>query len=302
MKIFVAGAQGQVALSLLEIAERRKQSLVALGRPAFDISEIESVEHALDRDTPDIVINAAAYTAVDRAEEEPDAAYAVNALGAANLASACHDRGLPILHLSTDYVFDGSKSTAYCEQDETAPLGVYGRTKLDGELAVMAANPHHIIVRTAWVYSPFGNNFVKTMLRLAESRDELNVVGDQRGCPTYAPHIAEGLLDIAGILHGGVAAPEVWGTYNMSGTGETSWCEFAQEIFAQSMNSGGPVAKVHAISTAEYPTPAKRPANSRLDCSKLKRVFNVSLPDWRIGTATCVGRLCSNSKQGNGNL
>ena len=291
MKIFVAGAQGQVALSLVEIAARRNINLVAMGRPQLDISDIDSIGRAFDREAPDIVINAAAYTAVDRAEGEPDAAHAVNTLGAANLASSCHNRGLPTLHLSTDYIFDGTKLSPYTEEDATAPLGVYGRTKLDGERGVIKANQRHIILRTAWVYSPFGNNFVKTMLRLAESRNELNVVDDQRGCPSYAPHIADALLDIAGNFHDSSAGPDVWGIYNMAGTGDVSWCGFAREIFSQSEKSAGPTARVHAISTAEYPTPADRPANSRLDCSKLKQVFNVSLPDWCIGTATCVGRL-----------
>ena len=291
MKLMVAGARGQVALSLLEAGKRRKLNLVTRGRPDLDITDAGNIKRSMDREAADIVINAAAYTAVDRAEEEPDAAMALNHYGAGALAGVCHERGIPIVHLSTDYVFDGSKKTAYLEIDQTAPLGIYGRSKLAGERAVIAANPQYIIVRTAWVYSPFGNNFVKTMLRLAASRDELSVVDDQLGCPTYAPHIAEGLLDIAQALHSGAASNDPWGIYNMAGAGETSWCGFAREIFTRSIIGGGPVAQVHAISTAEYPTPAKRPANSRLDCSKLSMKFDVTLPHWREGTADCVARL-----------
>jgi len=291
MKLLVAGSRGQVARALAEAAADFDVDLAALGRPALDLTDPDSIEKAIEKAAPDWVINAAAYTAVDQAEEDREAVVAVNHHGAGALAAICGGRNIPLVHLSTDYVFDGSRKTPYTETDAVAPLGVYGRSKRDGEIAVIAGNPRHLILRTAWVYSPFGQNFVKTMLRLAETRDELNVVDDQRGCPTYAPHIARGILRIIAKLASGKGEKPPWGIYNMAGGGETSWCGFAREIFIQSEKLGGATARVHPITTWEYPTPARRPANSRLDCSKLAQVFGVTLPDWRDGTAACVARL-----------
>lgn len=291
MKILVTGGKGQLARSLVEAAGGRGIDLMALGRPAMELTDPNSIERAVKETAPDFVINTAAYTAVDKAEEESELAIAVNRYGAGMLAALCHQSHIPIIHLSTDYVFDGSRKTPYTETDPTNPLGLYGHSKRQGEKAVIANNPHHIILRTAWLYSPFGHNFVKTMLRLANTRNEMNVVDDQYGCPTYASHVAEGILEIIEKLGNGVPSEDPWGIYNIAGTGETSWCGFAREIFAQSEKRDGPTAKVHPITTEQYSTPARRPANSRLNCTKLKRVFGIALPDWREGTADCVARL-----------
>lgn len=194
------------------------------------------------------------------------------------LAENCARLDIPLIHISTDYVYDGGKKSPYVETDPTSPLGMYGHSKLEGDRDVIAANSQHIILRTAWVYSPFGHNFVKTMLRLGQTRDELSVVDDQQGSPSYAPHIAASIM-------------QLWGIYHMAGGGDTTWCRFAREIFAQSRRLGGPSAKVSPISTAQYATPAKCPANSSLDCSKLNETFGISLPDWHKGTAECVERL-----------
>lgn len=289
MKLLVTGASGQLAQSLVEAGPCRAFEIVALGRPALDISDADSIAAAIADHGPDVIINAGAYTAVDKAESEPDEAMRVNGEGAGNVARAANSAGIPVIHISTDYVFDGTKSAPYVESDLTGPVSAYGRSKLAGENAVRAANPSHVILRTAWVLSPFGNNFLKTMLRVAAARPELGVVDDQTGNPTYAPHLAAAILDIAPQIAGKADAP--WGTYHAAGTGDVTWCGLAREIFAQSALHGGPVAAVNAIGTADYPTPARRPANSRLDTSKLAAAFGVTLPPWQQGVAECVARL-----------
>ncbi|MCB1514521.1 MAG: dTDP-4-dehydrorhamnose reductase [Hyphomicrobiaceae bacterium] len=300
MKILVTGAEGQVARSLLEAATTDVE-IVAVGRPTLDLTRADTIGAVLRAVCPDLLVNAAAYTAVDKAESEPEQAHQVNATGAGNAAAAAHAAGIPILHISTDYVFDGSKSGAYLETDPTGPAGVYGRSKLAGEEAVAAANPQHLILRTAWVYSPFGNNFVKTMLRLAESRDTLSVVDDQRGSPTYAPHLADAVLKIAQQLSMQAGDHAVWGVYHAVGGGETTWCGLAREVLRLSALRGGPHATVAAIPTSAYPTPARRPANSRLSVAKLKDRFGVNLPDWQVGVAACIDRLLANAGGTGGN-
>ena len=243
---------------------------------------------------PDVIINSAAYTAVDKAESEAPAALALNRDGARMLAEAAAKRGAAIIHISTDYVFDGSKPAPYLEDDPTGPINVYGWSKLEGEQAVVGANARHVIARTSWVYSPTGANFVKTMLRLAGERKELRIVDDQIGNPTYAPHLAKALLQIArSVLED--EPGQRWGTYHLAGAGTVSWCGFAREIFRVSATLGGPSADVAPIATADYPTPARRPANSRLDCSKAESTFGVVLPDWRAGVHDCVVRLLAKS-------
>ena len=244
-----------------------------------------------DDTAPDVVVNAAAYTNVDKAESEPDQAYLVNATGPLNLAQECERRSATLIHLSTDYVFDGGKRGYYTEEDPVAPLGVYGLSKLDGERNVATTCPQHVILRTAWVYSPYGHNFVKTMLRLAESRSELSVVGDQHGSPTYAPHLADAIVSIAEHINTSGRENPAWGIYHAAGAGETTWCEFAREVFNQSIERGGPSSAVKPITTDEYPTPAARPSNSRLDTAKLRRDYGVSLPHWKVGVASCVSDL-----------
>ena len=295
MKLLVTGTSGQLAQSLLEAGLAAGIDIVALRRPQLDLSVPATIRHAITDVRPDIVVNAAAYTAVDKAESEPDVAARVNGSGAGCVAECCEKLAIPLIHVSTDYVFDGTKRAPYLETDPTGPASAYGRSKLAGEVAVAAACSRHVILRTAWVYSPFGNNFVKTMLRLAASRPELGVVDDQIGCPTYAPHLARAILDITAAVTGekpaGPTGAPPWGVYHASGTGETSWAGFAREIFKLSAARGGPAANVKPIGTVDYPTPAKRPANSRLDCSKLAATFGVRQPDWREGTAECVARL-----------
>ncbi|TNE67278.1 MAG: dTDP-4-dehydrorhamnose reductase [Alphaproteobacteria bacterium] len=297
-RIFVAGKSGQVAQALLEAVSARGFDVACFGRPELDICDAHAVRQAVAAFKPDVVINAAAYTAVDQAESDEAAAMAVNAGGAANLAAAAHAAGVPFLHISTDYVFDGTKQGAYVENDPTAPAGAYGRSKLAGEQAVMAANPDALIFRTAWVYSAKGKNFAKTMLMLAEKRDQLGVVADQFGNPTYAADIAAALLNVATAL----LADSNWrrqaGVYHLAGTGDTSWCDFARAIFAAGARHGHPVPTVSAIGTADYPTPAKRPANSRLDGGKLAATFNIRLPAWQDSVVNCVDRLFADGSFG----
>ncbi len=290
LKVLIAGAAGQVARALTDRAPATGLHVTALGRPHLDLTDPASISAALEKVRPDIVINAAAYTAVDQAETDEAGAFALNAEGPGELAAAAARFGAPILHLSTDYVFDGSKSAPYVETDPVAPLGVYGRSKLAGEEAVAAANPSYLIFRTAWVYSPVGKNFAKTMLRVGEARGALSVVHDQIGNPTSAADIAAALWNITARI---AASPGAFssGIYHLTASSEATWAEFAEEILRVSASLGGPSATVTRITSAEYPTPTRRPANSRLDCSKLSRDFGVILPHWRESTRACVEQL-----------
>ncbi len=291
MRIFVAGSSGQVALSLSEAAKRNGIDLVCAGRPDFDLTDADGMRAQVTAYGPTAIINAAAYTAVDKAEEEEALATAINANGAAALADLAAELHVPFLHISTDYVFAGSKDAPYTEGDPTGPTGAYGRSKLKGEQAVMAANPKAMIFRTAWVYSPFGKNFLKTMLWLAKTRDELGVVADQVGNPTYAPDIADALLAVLARIDAAGWKDEYAGIYHLAGTGDVSWHGFAEAIFEAATAVGLKRPSVNALTTAEYPTPAKRPANSRLDCSKLGKTFGVHLPSWEQSMLMCVNRL-----------
>ena len=299
MKILVVGAQGQLARSLVAAGRTREDvAVTAVGRPELDLLDRASIARALDGVAPQLVVNGAAYTAVDKAEVDVATAFAVNRDGAAQLAAAARARGCPIIHISTDYVFDGMKDAAYSEDDATHPLGVYGRSKLEGEQAVAAANPEHLILRTAWVYSPHGHNFLKTMVRLAGERSELRVVGDQRGNPTFAPHLAAAILAIALHLQAEASSPQAWGIFHAVALGETTWAGFAAAIIASAAKLGVPQVPVIPISTAQYPTAAKRPANSCLSCEKLQRVFGVRLPAWQDGVAECMAGLAGSASGG----
>jgi dTDP-4-dehydrorhamnose reductase len=295
MKVLVIGKEGQVARSLVAAEKPEGMTAAAFGRPQVDLTKPDTIAAAIEAASPQVVVNAAAYTGVDKAETESELAGLVNAMGPANVAEACAERSLPLVHLSTDYVFDGTKGSPYSEDDPVAPIGVYGSSKLKGEQRVAEACPQHVILRTAWIHSPYGHNFVKTMLRLAESRTELGVVHDQQGNPTYAPHLAEVILAIAARLVREGGNNSLLGTYHAAGTGEATWCELAREVFRRSAECGGPSATVRAITTEEYPTPAGRPANSRLDCAKLERVYGLRLPDWHDGVATCVRHLVASA-------
>jgi dTDP-4-dehydrorhamnose reductase len=247
---------------------------------------------AIDAVRPDLVVNAAAYTAVDKAETDGEAAaFAINRDGAGALAAASHAAGCPILHVSTDFVFDGTKAEPYVETDRANPVSVYGRSKLAGEMAVAAANPRHLILRTAWLHAPYGQNFLRTILRLARERPQLRVIADQHGNPTYAPHLADAMLAIAARLGDGKGEAPTWGIYHAAASGETTWAGFAAAIVAAGARLGVPQVPVIPITTPEYPLPAKRPANSRLDCAKLARTFGVRLPPWQQGVAECIAEL-----------
>lgn len=291
MRIAVTGTTGQLARSLLACAPAAGVEVVAIGRPALDLAQPGNARAVLAGAQADCIVNAAAYTAVDRAESEPDLAMAINGTGAGALAAAAATLGLPLIQISTDYVFDGALSRPWREDDATGPLGAYGRSKLAGEEAVAAAGDNHAILRTAWVHSPYGANFVKTMLRLAESRDELGVVADQIGSPTYAPDLAQAVIAIAKALVEQPRDTALRGIFHAAGSGETSWAGLAQAVFAASAQLGGPSARVRPIATTEYPTPARRPANSRLDCSLLAARYGLRLPHWQDSVQACVAEL-----------
>lgn len=281
MKVLITGKNGQVGSCLVsQLTDIPSIDFLALGREELDITNDDQVNEVVNKYQPTVIINAAAYTAVDKAESEVELANAINNIGPKNLAKAASSVNAVILHISTDYVFAGNKHGLYTENDEVNPQGVYGQTKLAGEQSVAQECAEHIILRTAWVFSEYGNNFVKTMLRLAQTRDTLGVVSDQYGGPTYAGDIAKALINIAQQLQQGATK---FGVYNYSGYPHVSWQEFATEIFAKALSQQvieTPVT-VNAISTSEYPTPAKRPANSKLDCSKITTNFSVQPSDWK---------------------
>jgi dTDP-4-dehydrorhamnose reductase len=291
MRIVVTGRKGQVVTSLIERSAGRAE-IIPLGRPDLDLKDPASVSRALEGAMPDIIINAAAYTAVDKAEQEPDEAMRVNADGAGFIAAASVALNAPLIHLSTDYVFDGALPRPYVETDETGPTGAYGRSKLEGEARVQTAQPNAVILRTAWVYSPFSANFLRTMLRLGETRDEVSVVADQFGNPTSAIDIADAVLTIAARLHSD-SAPDLRGVFHMTGAGEASWADFAEAILGVAEQCGRKPVRVKRITTADYPTLAKRPSNSRLDCGKLTRRYGVTLPHWERSIDDCVRRVLS---------
>lgn len=290
MRIAVTGRTGQVVSSLIERGTAAGHEIVAIGRPGIDLADPATVLPALKAARPDAIVSAAAYTAVDKAESEADVAQAINGAGAGAVALAAKALGVPLIHISTDYVFDGKLDRPYREDDATGPTGVYGASKLAGEQAVLSAHDDSAVLRVAWVYSPFGGNFVKTMLRLADDRDEVSVVADQVGNPTGALDIADGIVMVAGNLVGS-DDPGLRGIFHMTAAGEASWADFAEGIFAASAARGGPSARVRRITTADYPTPAARPANSRLDCGLIARIHGVTLPAWQGALDTVIARL-----------
>jgi dTDP-4-dehydrorhamnose reductase len=288
MKLLIVGAGGQVGRELTRLDWPARYRIAAADRGAIDITQRDAVFAATAREQPDIVINAAAYTAVDRAESEREAAWAVNCAGPANLAAACREAAIPLIHISTDYVFDGSKTAPYREDDPVNPLGVYGASKEAGDRAVREMVPQHVILRTAWVYSAHGHNFVRTMLRLAGERPVLRVVADQTGSPTAAADIAAA---IAVVVERIAAGRTGWGTYNFAGAGAVTWHGFAQAIFELAAPWRGAPPQVDAITTAEYPTPARRPANSVLDCSRIGDVYGIVPRPWRSALADVIAEL-----------
>jgi dTDP-4-dehydrorhamnose reductase len=291
MRIAVTGRDGQVARALLEAGSRTGDEIITLARPLLDLARAETVLAAIAAARPDIVINAAAYTAVDKAEAEPELANAVNGPGAGAVAQAARRLGIPVIHISTDCVFDGTSHEPYRETDTVQPISVYGRTKLAGEQAVMAATDDHCILRTSWVYGPFASGFVRLMLQLAQTRNALRVVADQYGAPTSALDIAGGLITICNNLLTRRDDAGLRGLFHMAGQGYTHRAGFAQNIFEVSRRLGGPFASVEEITTGDYPTPARRPANSRLNCDKLAAVHGVRLAPWQQSTEIAVARL-----------
>jgi dTDP-4-dehydrorhamnose reductase len=275
--IVVFGGNGQVGHELVRLAAARGAPMKAFARSEADIADASAVERTLRDVRPALAVNAAAYTKVDLAETEVGAAERGNCHGPRLLAEACAAFEIPLLHISTDYVFDGRKEGAYREDDGVAPLGVYGRTKAAGEEAVRRALARHIILRTAWLYGEFGSNFLKTMVRLAQQRDELRVVADQRGCPTSTRDLATAILTVAAQVTAGNTA---WGTYHFAGTGVTTWHGFAERIVAAQAPLTGRTPRVTAIATSDYPTAATRPANSAFDCSRFADTFGFRARPW----------------------
>ena len=297
MKIFLTGGEGQLGTELIAQAAAHGMDILAPSLAKMDLTRPEQIDPFWDDFQPEAVINAAAYTAVDRAESEADLAFAVNAQAPAFMARRCAREGIPLIHISTDYVFDGRKGTPYLEEDPMTPLGVYGRSKAEGEAAVHRAGGAHLIVRTAWLYSAHGANFVKTVMRLVAERDELRIVDDQFGCPTCAADLADALLRIASRLKPG--NPISWGTYHYCGSGVTSWCGLARHVL-ETLVSRGRIRsfRLMPISSAEYPTPARRPPYSVLDCRRIESAFGIRRPPWPQSVKKTVDRLLATAHTG----
>lgn len=289
--ILVTGGSGQVAQALARLAPQRDMEVEVFGRPDFDFDKPETIETAFRSRAWAAVVNAAAYTAVDAAEGDEAAATRANRDGPALLAKLCAERDIPFIHISTDYVFAGDKGAPYLETDPTNPTGAYGRTKRDGEEAVMEAGGRSIILRTAWVYSDTGKNFVKTMLAAGAKLPKLRVVADQKGSPTAAEDLATAILDILALIDKGGWDPMFHGIFHATGGGETTWHGLALATFEEAQRHGGPSPEVEPIATADWPTPARRPADSRLDNAKLREIFGVSLPPWQESLARTIDRL-----------
>ena len=291
MRILVAGWHGQVAHALSERSALRDDvSAMAVGRPAVELSDHSSIGRLLFDIDPDVVINTAAFTDVDGAEDQPERARRENAYGAALLAQNAARRSVPIIHLSTAHVFDGHRQTPYTEDHKAEPINTYGRTKLEGEQSVAAANPSHVIVRTGWIHSPFGRNFVTSLIQRAQVEEAMQFVSDQTGAPTYAIHLADALLDIAKRL---VRSPDpsLCGTYHLAGSGTASWYDMAARALQFSKQLDGPTAQLQPAPYTQFPARSPRPHHACLDCTKASRVFAVSLPAWQDGVDACVRRI-----------
>ncbi|MDC0076220.1 dTDP-4-dehydrorhamnose reductase [Gammaproteobacteria bacterium] len=290
MKVLVLGCKGQLGHCLYDQLIKTDYEVVFLSRVDFDIGDLSSLSKNVSLIKPDLVINASAYTAVDKAEDDKQMADLINHGAVAKLANVCKALNAWLIHVSTDYVFDGTATKPYSEDDKTNPQGIYGDSKLNGELAITRSGCNHIIIRTAWVFSEYGNNFMKTMLKLGAEKNKLSVVGDQKGCPTYAQDIAKVIVCMLARL----GDKDIIGTYHFSGDRECSWFDFALEIFEQARNYGLCTPKViESITTSEYPTPAKRPCYSVLDNNKIHKAFGVVPSDWRLGITSVLTSLQS---------
>lgn len=291
MRVLVVGRVGQIATELGLRLPRAGHTVLALEPPELDLTHPATIPAAIGSFRPDVIVNAAAYTAVDPAEDEPALAFAVNGTGPGLLGEASAAADLPVVHFSTDYVFDGAASEPYTEATEPAPTGVYGASKLAGERALLAAQPRSLILRTAWVCSAHGSNFVKTMLRLARERPEVRVVADQHGAPTFADDLADATIAVLPRLVVAPPGDPGFGVFHLTGAPHTTWHGFATAIFAGLAARGHAVPRLHAIPTAEYPTRARRPANSRLDCSRATAVLGLRPADWRGSLDRCLDTL-----------
>ena len=288
MKVLVLGSKGQLGCCLSDQFDSTEYELIYTSRKEMDISDFEAAKAKIIDINPSVVVNASAYTAVDAAEGDEKTADLINNLAVANIANACNEVGCWLIHVSTDYVFDGNANKPYRETDRTNPKSIYGVSKLNGEYAIKSSGCKYLIVRTAWVFSEYGNNFMKTMLRLGTERDELSIVGDQTGCPTYAQDIAKAIVRMLDYLED----ESVIGVYHFCGSEECSWFQFGHEIFQQAGELGLSVPySLKSISTAEYPTPAKRPGYSVLDTHKSLMVFGISPSDWRAGILNVLRKL-----------
>jgi dTDP-4-dehydrorhamnose reductase len=294
--IAIIGSNGQLGWELVRQGGSLGLKMLALGSAEIDITRPGSIAGCLAPEAVQLVVNAAAYTAVDLAETENKLAFEVNRDGPANLAGFCADAGLPLIHISTDYVFDGSKAGAYREDDPVSPTGAYGQSKAAGEAEVRRKSPEHLIVRTAWLYGVHGHNFVKTMLRLRREKKTIRVVDDQTGCPTYAADLARAILLMADHILAGKKT--LWGTYHYCGAGSVTWCGFARAIFEiAAKHEALEAAKVIPITSAEYPTPAKRPANSVLDCAKIEKQFGIQPRPWLNSLTDMIDALYLSSRK-----
>lgn len=297
MRVLVAGRTGQLAIELLERLPRDGHAVVALEAPELDLTDPDSIRRAVEQAAPEVIVNAAAYTAVDKAESQRDLAFAVNAIGAGMLAAAASARGLPFVQISTDYVFAGDGGAPYDEDAPTGPASVYGESKLAGERAALVANPRTAILRTAWVCSPHGHNFVKTMLRLGREREAVSVVADQHGAPTFAADLADAIARMLPRLAAAPAGDPAFGVFHLTGTPWTTWHGFAEAIFAGAAARGQKVPRLSAITTADYPTPARRPADGRLDCGRIARIHGIEAADWRQSLSHCLDALTASQTQ-----
>lgn len=290
MKLLIIGSKGQLGSELVRKCKRNDFSFLGLDLPEFNITDPPQVKKIFADFKPSIVINASAYTNVDKAETEPEIAFAVNSDGPANLAASCDKSRIPIIHISTDYVFDGSKSQPYAESDPVSPLGVYGKSKEEGESRLRSILKQHIILRTSWLYGAYGNNFVKTMLRLGNEKETIKVVSDQYGCPTCASDLAEAIMNISKQITQNLEI--ACGTYHYCGSGITTWHKFAKAIFEiASQYQNYKVSSVEAITTAQYPTRAKRPPFSALDCSLIKKHFGINTKPWQESLGKTIERI-----------
>jgi dTDP-4-dehydrorhamnose reductase len=291
--ILITGGSGQLGDALVKLCLSQGIAFKAVSRPEFDFEQPETIAVCFAAANPDLVINAAAYTAVDKAEGDVAAATAGNHTGPLALARLCENAGIPFIHVSTDYVFDGNKGAPYVETDPTGPTGVYGATKRDGEEAILATAAQAVILRTAWVYAAHGKNFARTMLTAGRKMPVLRVVADQRGTPTAATDLAAAILAIAAKIREMGWRAEYRGIFHATGSGETTWHGFACAIFESAAASGYTAPEIQGIRTEDWPTPTRRPPDSRLDCGKLTRVFGVTLPSWRKTLPKIVGDLLS---------